>query len=163
MADEKKILELIEVARDTGKISKGANEATKTLEKGLAKLVAYAGDVSPKEIVMHLPLLSKEKNVPCFEIKSKEELGAAAGLGVSTSAVAIVREGEVKSQIEKLAQEYQVEAKEAVAEEKKSAEKAEKPKEEEKKEKKKADKPEETPAEEKKPEEKPKEAEKPEE
>ena len=105
MADEAKVLELIEIARETGKIKKGANEATKAIEKGEAKLVVYAGDVSPKEVVMHFPLLCKEKNVACVEVKSKEELGAAAGLGVGTSAVAIVREGDAKSDIEAVVKE----------------------------------------------------------
>ena len=105
MADEAKILEAVEIARTSGKISKGANEATKAIEKGNAKLVVYAGDVSPKEIVMHLPLLSKDKNVPCFEVSKKEDLGAAAGLAVGTAAVAIVKEGEAKGTIEQLAKE----------------------------------------------------------
>jgi large subunit ribosomal protein L7Ae len=102
MADEAKVLEAVEIARTTGKISKGANEATKAIEKGNAKLVAYAADVSPKEIVMHLSLLCKEKNIPCFEISKKEDLGAAAGLPVSTAAVAVVKEGDAKAAIERL-------------------------------------------------------------
>ena len=145
MADEAKVLELIEIARETGKIKKGANEATKAIEKGEAKLVIYAGDVSPKEVIMHLPLLCKDKNVACIEVKSKEELGAAAGLGVGTAAVAIVREGDAKSGVEAV-------AKEAVKEEKAEEEKKkveEKPaKKEEKAEKKPAK--EEAPKEEKK-------------
>ncbi|MBU0470919.1 MAG: 50S ribosomal protein L7Ae [Nanoarchaeota archaeon] len=103
MADEAKILEAVEIARTSGKISKGANEATKAIEKGTAKLVVYAEDVTPKEIVMHLPLLCKEKNIPCFGISKKDDLGAAAGLAVSTAAVAVVREGDAKSAIESLA------------------------------------------------------------
>ena len=102
MADEAKVLEAVEIARTTGKISKGANEAPKAIEKGNAKLVAYAADVSPKEIVMHLSLLCKEKNIPCFEISKKEDLGAAAGLPVSTAAVAVVKEGDAKAAIERL-------------------------------------------------------------
>ena len=43
MTDEAKILEAVEIARTTGKIRKGANEATKAIEKGNAKLVVYAG------------------------------------------------------------------------------------------------------------------------
>jgi len=42
MADEAKVLEAVEVARNTGKIKKGSNEATKAIEKGDAKLVVYA-------------------------------------------------------------------------------------------------------------------------
>ena len=103
MTDEAKILEAVEIARTSGKIRKGANETTKAIEKGNAKLVAYAADVTPKEVVMHLPLLCKEKNIPCFEISKKEDLGAAAGLGVATAAVAVVKEGEAKAVIEALA------------------------------------------------------------
>lgn len=99
MADEAKILEVVEIARTTGKIRKGANETTKAIEKGEAKLVVYAGDVNPKEIVMHLPLLCKERNVFCIEISKKEDLGAAAGLPVATTAVAVVNEGEAKEEI----------------------------------------------------------------
>tara|TARA_Y100000310_G_scaffold343489_1_gene451376 strand:+ start:1215 stop:1535 length:321 start_codon:yes stop_codon:yes gene_type:complete len=102
MADEAKVLEAVEIARTSGKISKGANEVTKAIEKGNAKLVVYAADVSPKEVVMHLPLLCKEKNVTCIEISKKEDLGAAAGLPVSTAAVAVVKEGEAKGAIEAL-------------------------------------------------------------
>ncbi|MBI4149369.1 50S ribosomal protein L7ae [Candidatus Woesearchaeota archaeon] len=105
MADkemQEKVLEAIEIAKATGKIRKGANEVTKALEKGQAKLVAYAKDVQPPEIVMHLPLLAKEKDVLAVEISTKEELGAAAGLEVGTSAVAIVQEGDARNIIKEL-------------------------------------------------------------
>lgn len=103
MVDEAKVLEAIEVARTSGKIRKGANEATKAIEKSEAKLVIYAADVTPKEIIMHLPLLCKEKNIPCVMVSKKEDLGAAAGLSVGTAAVAIVKEGEAKSAVESIA------------------------------------------------------------
>ena len=52
---------------------------------------------------MHLPLLAKEKGVPCVNVNSKEELGAAAGLDVGTSAVAIIEAGESKNLIKEVA------------------------------------------------------------
>ena len=79
-----KAYEAIEVARTTGKIKKGTNEVTKQIERGNAKLVVYAKDVNPPEVVMHLPLLCKEKGIPCAEVPSKEELGAAAGIQVAS-------------------------------------------------------------------------------
>jgi large subunit ribosomal protein L7Ae len=103
MVDEAKVLEAIEVARTSGKIRKGANEATKAIEKSEAKLVVYAADVTPKEIVMHLPLLCKDKNIPCVQVSKKDDLGAAAGLSVGTAAVAIVKEGDAKSAIDSIA------------------------------------------------------------
>jgi large subunit ribosomal protein L7Ae len=94
--------EAVEVARKTGKIKKGANEVTKAIERGSAKLVVYAKDVTPPEITMHLPLLCKDKGIPCVEVPSKEELGAAAGLPLATVAIAIVQEGEAKNLIKEL-------------------------------------------------------------
>lgn len=106
MADKTdKVYEAIELAKSSGKLRKGANEVTKALEKGQAKLVAIAKDVNPKEIVMHIPLLAKEKGVPCFEVPSKEELGTAAGVTIGTAAVAIVQEGEAKNVIKELAKD----------------------------------------------------------
>lgn len=104
MADDvtQKALEAIEVARNTGKIKKGVNEATKALERGTAKLVVFAKDVQPAEIVVHLPLLAKEKGIPCIQVDSKEELGIAAGIGLPTSAVAVVVEGDAKKIIAEL-------------------------------------------------------------
>ena len=94
-----KAYEAIELARKTGKIIKGTNEVTKAIEKDKAKLVVYAADVTPKEITMHLPLLAKEKGIPCVEVPSKEELGAAAGLKLGTASVAITKEGDAKDLI----------------------------------------------------------------
>jgi large subunit ribosomal protein L7Ae len=127
MSDEAKILEAVEIARTSGKIKKGANEATKAIEKGNAKLVVYASDCSPKEIIMHLPLLCKEKNVPCFEVSKKEDLGAAVGLALGTAAVAVVKEGEAKSAIESLAKDFGAtqKAKEPIKEVKEEPKKAE--------------------------------------
>lgn len=91
-----KAYEIVEIARKTGKLKKGLNEATKTLERGTAKLVIHAEDISPKEIAMHLPILAKEKSIPCVSVPSKEELGAAAGLPVKTGAIAVLDAGDAK-------------------------------------------------------------------
>ena len=97
-----KVFETIELAKTSGKISKGANEVTKVLERGQAKLIAIAKDVTPPEIVMHLPLIAKEKDVICVEVASKKELGAAAGLPIGTTAVAITEAGKGKANLETL-------------------------------------------------------------
>ena len=43
------------------KIKKGANEATKTLNRGIAELIIMAADAHPLEIILHLPLLCEDK------------------------------------------------------------------------------------------------------
>ncbi|MBR9700230.1 50S ribosomal protein L7ae [Candidatus Woesearchaeota archaeon] len=95
------VLEIIEVAKATGKIKKGSNEVTKAIEKGKAKFVAFAKDTDPKEVIMHIPLLCKEKGIPCHEVETKEELGAASGIEVGTAAVAVIEEGEAKKLMDK--------------------------------------------------------------
>jgi len=97
-----KVYEAIEVAKATGRIKKGSNEVTKAIEKGIAKLVAIAKNVNPPEITMHIPLLSKEKDVLCIEVPSKEELGAAAGISVGTASIAIIEEGEAKNTVKEI-------------------------------------------------------------
>ena len=96
------IYEIVEKAKASGKIKKGTNEVTKAIEKGNAKLVIVAKDVTPPEVIMHIPLISKEKGIKCVEVPSKEELGAAAGLGLGTSCVAVVEEGDAKNLIKNL-------------------------------------------------------------
>jgi len=94
--------ELIEKARDNGKIGKGANETTKHVERGQAKLVVMAEDVSPEEILAHMPILCEEKKIPYTYVPSKEELGNAAGLNTSTSAIAVLNPGKDKSMIDSI-------------------------------------------------------------
>ena len=97
-----KVYEIVEVAKTTGKIKKGTNETTKAIERGKAKLVVVAKDITPPEISMHLPLISEEKNVPCLQVPSKEDLGAAAGIDVPTGSVAILQEGDAKNLVTEL-------------------------------------------------------------
>lgn len=91
-----KILQTLEIAKNTGKIRKGMNETTKAVERGIAQLVIIASDVEPKEIVMHLPVLCEEKNIPYVFIPSKQELGRAIGISVAAAAACIVEPGNAK-------------------------------------------------------------------
>lgn len=96
MAD---VYSIVEKARKSGKIEKGTNEVTKAIERETAKFVVFAKDVEPKEIVAHIAVLCKNKGIPCFEADSKQKLGISAGLPVSTSSVAVIEEGDAKTEI----------------------------------------------------------------
>jgi len=93
---------IAETAKRTGKIEKGTNEVTKAIEMGTAKLVLYAADVDPKEIVAHLPILCKEKDIPCAEVDSKQKLGIAVSIPVSTASIAVIDAGDAAGEIAKL-------------------------------------------------------------
>ncbi len=102
MIEADKIYEAVEIAKKTGKIKKGANEVTKAVERGNAKLVVIAEDTEPKEIILHLTPLCKEKNVSIVSVPSKEDLGVAAGLHLATTSIAIVQEGDAAKIIKEI-------------------------------------------------------------
>jgi large subunit ribosomal protein L7Ae len=85
-----------------GKIKAGINEVTKAIERGTAKLVVIAEDVSPAEVVMHLPILCEEKNIPYSYIATRKDLGEKAGLRTATASIAIT-ESDAESDIKDLA------------------------------------------------------------
>ena len=89
-----KTYELVELARDGGKIRKGTNETTKTIERGKAKLVLIAEDVSPPEVVAHLPLLCDERKAAYVYVPEKQRIGEALGLTVGSAAAAIEETGD---------------------------------------------------------------------
>ena len=55
------ILDLVQQANNYKQLKKGANEATKTLNRGISELIIMAADTEPLEILLHLPLLCEDK------------------------------------------------------------------------------------------------------
>lgn len=55
------ILDLIQQANNYKQVKKGANEATKTLNRGITELIVMAADTEPLAILLHLPLLCEDK------------------------------------------------------------------------------------------------------
>ncbi|MCK9278064.1 MAG: 50S ribosomal protein L7Ae [Methanoculleus sp.] len=99
---QNKALEALEIARDTGKVKKGSNEATKAVERNIAQLVLIGSDVEPEEIVMHLPPLCEEKQIPFVYITKQNDIGSASGLEVGSAAAAIVKSGKAKDLVEEI-------------------------------------------------------------
>lgn len=93
----------IEKAANSGKIAVGTNEVTKAVERNNADLVVIAGDVSPEEIVMHLPALAEERDIPYTFVPEKEELGLAAGISVQSATIAVTQEGNAGDEISEVA------------------------------------------------------------
>ena len=104
---EERALEALEVARDTGTVKKGTNETTKAIERGNADLVFVAEDVTPEEIVMHLPELADEKGIPYIFVESQDDVGHAAGLEVGSAAAAITDAGEAQGDVEDIAEKVE--------------------------------------------------------
>lgn len=98
-----KAYEVLQIARDTGKVRKGTNETTKAVERGIAKLVVIAEDVDPPEVVAHLPLLCDERKIPYVFVPSKTQLGQACGIEVVAAAACILDAGKAADPLGELA------------------------------------------------------------
>ncbi|KAJ5632105.1 hypothetical protein N7490_008444 [Penicillium lividum] len=104
IADEtltQSLLDLVQQASHYRQLKKGANEATKTLNRGTSEIVVLAADASPLAIVLHLPLLAEDKNVPYVYVPSKMALGRATGVSRPVIACSITTNeaSELTSQI----------------------------------------------------------------
>ncbi|KAG8247918.1 NHP2-like protein 1 [Homalodisca vitripennis] len=104
-----KILNLIQQALNYQQLRKGANEATKTLNRGQAEFIVMAADAVPLEILLHLPLLCEDKNVPYVFVRSKQALGRACGVSrpVVSCSVTMNEGSQLKPQIESIKHEIE--------------------------------------------------------
>ena len=97
-----KAYQVLQIARDSGKIKKGTNETTKAVERGVAKLVLIAEDVDPPQVVAHIPILCEERKIAYLYVPNKQELGQSVGLDVPSAAASIVDPGEAKDALDEL-------------------------------------------------------------
>ncbi|GFH14206.1 ribonucloprotein, partial [Haematococcus lacustris] len=88
------IMDIVQQAANYKQLKKGANEATKTLNRGIAEFIVMAADTEPIEILLHLPLLAEDKAA----------LGRACGVSRPVIAASVTtNEGsQLKSQIQTL-------------------------------------------------------------
>ncbi len=96
------ILEAVRVASQSGKVRKGTNEATKAIERGISKLIVIAEDVEPPEVVAHLPIICEEQNAAYAFVPSKQDLGKALGIDVTSAAAAIIDAGDANNIVEEV-------------------------------------------------------------
>lgn len=98
------ILDAVQQGSNMKQLKKGANEATKTLNRGITDLIIMAADTEPLEILLHLPLLCEDKNVPYVFISSKVALGRACGVSRPVVACSILsnENSQIKSQIDSI-------------------------------------------------------------
>jgi large subunit ribosomal protein L7Ae len=94
--------EALSIASKSGSVRKGTNEATKAVERSIAKLVVIAEDVDPPEVIAHLPLLCDERKIPYVFVPTKEALGKAIGIDVPCASACIIKEGEASGLIKEI-------------------------------------------------------------
>uniref|UniRef100_A0A8P0PQ89 NHP2-like protein 1 n=2 Tax=Canis lupus TaxID=9612 RepID=A0A8P0PQ89_CANLF len=80
--------------------------STKTLNRVISEFIVMAADAEPLEIILHLPLLCEDKNVPYVFVRSKQALGRACGVSRPVIACSVtIKEGsQLKQQIPSIQQ-----------------------------------------------------------
>ena len=96
------IYESLRVAVETGKVKRGTNQATKAIERGISKLIIIPEDVEPPEVVAHLPILCEENKAAYAFVPSKQDLGKALGIEVTSAAAAILDSGDAQHIIDEV-------------------------------------------------------------
>jgi large subunit ribosomal protein L7Ae len=96
--------EALKIASETGRIRKGTNETTKSIERGRALLVLISENVEPPEIVAHLPLLCDERGTPYVYVPDKYRIGDSIGINIPASAAAIVESGDAENLVNEIIQ-----------------------------------------------------------
>ncbi|KAF8309591.1 L30e-like protein [Clavulina sp. PMI_390] len=92
----KKLHKTVKKAAKLRLVKRGVKEVVKSLKKGEKGILVLAGDITPLDIISHLPLLAEEASVPYVFVASKEELGHASATKRPTSCVMICPDAKVK-------------------------------------------------------------------
>ncbi|KRX03350.1 hypothetical protein PPERSA_05708 [Pseudocohnilembus persalinus] len=90
LASEKlqiKLLKLTKKFVKSKQIKRGVKEVVKGIRKGFTGIVILSGDVSPVDVISHIPLLCENKDIPYVYVRSRMELGVAAQTKKPTSVV----------------------------------------------------------------------------
>jgi H/ACA ribonucleoprotein complex subunit 2 len=85
----KKIHKLVRKASQAKVVRRGVKEVVKALRKGEKGFCIIAGDISPVDVITHLPIMCEDRDIPYFYVPSKHDLGAAATTKRPTSCILI--------------------------------------------------------------------------
>jgi len=86
----KRVLRTVKKGSKARHIHRGVKEVVKSVRKGEKGLIVLAADISPMDILTHIPLLAEESGCAYVWVTSKELLGLASSTKRPTSCVMIV-------------------------------------------------------------------------
>ncbi|KAK9833093.1 hypothetical protein WJX74_006925 [Apatococcus lobatus] len=108
LADDKmnkRVLKLVKKASKRKQVKRGVKEVVKSLRKNTVGVCIIAGDISPIDVITHLPVLCEDHDIPYIFVPSKEDLGAA-GMTKRPTSCMLVLPKPVKGPEPEDAQEY---------------------------------------------------------
>ncbi|KAI3834532.1 hypothetical protein MKW92_015108 [Papaver armeniacum] len=106
----KRTLKLVRKATESKCLKRGVKEVVKSIRRGNKGLCVIAGNISPIDVITHLPILCEEADIPYVYVPSKEDLATAGATKRPTCCVLVLTKptkGEItKEKQEELKADY---------------------------------------------------------
>ncbi|KAG2334444.1 hypothetical protein Bca52824_005624 [Brassica carinata] len=108
---QKKTFKLIQKAAGKKCLKRGVKEVVKSIKRGQKGICVIAGNISPIDVITHLPILCEEAGVPYLYVPSKEDLAQAGSTKRPTCCVLVMlkpAKGDLSAEdLEKLKTDYE--------------------------------------------------------
>ncbi|KAE8720489.1 H/ACA ribonucleoprotein complex subunit 2-like protein [Hibiscus syriacus] len=86
----KKTLKLVRKASEHKCLKRGVKEVVKSIRRGHKGLCVIAGNISPIDVITHLPIMCEEAEIPYVYVSSKEDLATAGATKRPTCCVLVL-------------------------------------------------------------------------
>ncbi|KAJ9174115.1 hypothetical protein P3X46_017178 [Hevea brasiliensis] len=100
----KRTLKLVRGAAEHKCLKRGVKEVVKSIRRGHKGLCVIAGNISPIDVITHVPILCEEADIPYIYVPSKEDL-ANAGVTKRPTCCVLVLTKPPKGELEQEEQE----------------------------------------------------------
>ncbi|XP_010452795.1 PREDICTED: H/ACA ribonucleoprotein complex subunit 2-like protein [Camelina sativa] len=108
---QKRTFKLIQKAAGKKCLKRGVKEVVKSIRRNQKGLCVIAGNISPIDVITHLPILCEEHGIPYVYVPSKEDLAQAGATKRPTCCVLVMlkpAKGELAvDELEKLKTDYE--------------------------------------------------------
>jgi len=82
-------------------VIKGIKDVTKAVRKGHKGLVVLGADISPYDVISHLPIMLEEAEIPYIWVPSRQDLGTATNCKRATSVVLLKPKPDIEASYSK--------------------------------------------------------------
>ncbi|OAY59323.1 H/ACA ribonucleoprotein complex subunit 2-like protein [Manihot esculenta] len=86
----KRTLKLVRRAAEHKCLKRGVKEVVKSIRRGHKGLCVIAGNISPIDVITHVPILCEEADIPYIYVPSKEDLANAGATKRPTCCVLVL-------------------------------------------------------------------------
>ncbi|KAL9239435.1 hypothetical protein vseg_013758 [Gypsophila vaccaria] len=108
----KKTFKLVRRAAEKKCLKRGVKEVVKSIRRGNKGICVIAGNISPIDVITHVPILCEENDIPYIYVPTKEDLASAGATKRPTCCVLVLpkpTKGELSQEDQdKLKEEYDV-------------------------------------------------------